>query len=453
METTCLSGSIQITERTNALLKSSFVTEYRGQTIVKGKGNLKTFFLRGHKDNKNPVEKPRYSVMMTVQDLDKVVYWNDPTKENEDGRAIALAYGADVSPRSPQSSRSNSFRNSVTKAIDVVRNVSLTQKSNRENSRTCNSPRQSRVRRTSTAAQNTKAFIELEENTETAKEEVFLDKRTVMFYVHGLTKPSGLFYDFEVSYRRRNRSNWFRFFRRSLVLMLFVKPCITVYQSYNLAQDNDYDKIDLIFWLNFALVSPTLIVFLLISFTKVFKRHEQLLSTIVVVIMAVFFNVESSFNSVGHGYLSAVALYQCHFSILPFLVRCCIGFGVVVMYLVTNLTDVATYFREDSVHGKSQAEDLKIWRNALYIFIFFGAQAWIVFNNEYKQRENHQRSLVLSRQQGKLVGEEQLVTKLLKNLLPEAIVMKLKASPSATVSICVQVFLFSSLTLDCRVFR
>jgi len=49
MESTGRPGRIQVTERTYNLMRDHFAFEDRGLTYVKGKGDMKTFFLVGHK--------------------------------------------------------------------------------------------------------------------------------------------------------------------------------------------------------------------------------------------------------------------------------------------------------------------------------------------------------------------------------------------------------------------
>ncbi len=49
MESTSERGRIQVTQRTEELLRNEFLLDERGSIQVKGKGQLTTFYLRGRK--------------------------------------------------------------------------------------------------------------------------------------------------------------------------------------------------------------------------------------------------------------------------------------------------------------------------------------------------------------------------------------------------------------------
>ncbi|KAL4100056.1 hypothetical protein PRIC1_007853 [Phytophthora ramorum] len=260
-----------------------------------------------------------------------------------------------------------------------------------------------------------------------------LTRTEVLFRVHGnrmglrgLTKEA---YEFEESYRVENRARWLHFLRLSVTVFLVLKPFLTLYQTIRLSTIRSFDESQLIFLLNFCIMYPVMLAFLLHTFSPTFSNWEQLASVIVISVVAVILCAESlATNSLGHAYMSALALYQCYFANVSFLIRVINGFEILALYLLANLL-VAPYFG-----WEVNATQLRVLRNALYIFMFFAGQAWVVFNSEFKQRINHYRDITLNSQKQKLVEEEARITKLLLNLLPETIVHKLKEDPQTTVA-------------------
>ncbi|KAG7397796.1 hypothetical protein PHYBOEH_000177 [Phytophthora boehmeriae] len=259
-----------------------------------------------------------------------------------------------------------------------------------------------------------------------------LTRTEVLFRVHGnrcfrtLTKEA---YEFEESYRVENRARWLRFLRLSITVFLMLKPCLTLYQTIRLSTTRSFEASQLIFTVNFCVLYPVMLGFVLHSFSPTFCTWEQLGSVVVVTVAAFVLCTESmATNSLGHAYMSALALYQCYFANVAFLLRVVNGFMILALYLATNLV-VAPYFG-----WEVDASRLRVLRNALYIFLFFAGQAWVVFNSEFKQRINHYRDITLNSQKQKLVEEEARITKLLLNLLPETIVHKLKEDPQTTIA-------------------
>ncbi|RLN48992.1 hypothetical protein BBJ28_00012920 [Nothophytophthora sp. Chile5] len=260
-----------------------------------------------------------------------------------------------------------------------------------------------------------------------------LTRTEVLLRVHGnrlgfsrITKEA---YEFEESYRIENRARWLRFLRLSISVFLVLKPFMTLYQTVRLSTLRSFAESQLIFSLNFCVMYPVMLAFLLQTFSPNFASWEQLETVGVIAIVAVVLCVESiATNSLGHAYMSALALYQCYFANISFLLRVLNGFEILALYLLTNLM-IAPY-----VGWEVDASRLRILRNALYIFLFFAGQAWVVFNSEFKQRINHYRDITLNSQKQKLVEEEARITKLLLNLLPETIVHKLKEDPQTTIA-------------------
>ncbi|ETI55212.1 hypothetical protein F442_02033 [Phytophthora nicotianae P10297] len=260
-----------------------------------------------------------------------------------------------------------------------------------------------------------------------------LTRTEVLFRVHGnrtrfrsLTKEA---FEFEESYRVENRARWMRFLRLSVTVFLVLKPFLTLYQSIRLSKVRSFEESGLIFLLNFCIMYPVMLAFLLQSFSPNFSNWEQFASVVVISVVAVILCTESLLtNSLGHAYMSALALYQCYFANVSFLLRVINGFEILALYLLANLL-LAPYFG-----WEINATQLRVLRNALYIFMFFAGQAWVVFNSEFKQRINHYRDITLNSQKQKLVEEEGRITKLLLNLLPETIVHKLKEDPQTTIA-------------------
>ncbi|KAG6972663.1 hypothetical protein JG688_00003888 [Phytophthora aleatoria] len=260
-----------------------------------------------------------------------------------------------------------------------------------------------------------------------------LTRTEVLFRVHGnrsgfrsLTKEA---YEFEESYRVENRARWLRFLRLSVAVFLVLKPFLTLYQTIRLSTIRSFGESQLIFFLNFCIMYPVMVAFLLQSFSPNFSHWEQVASVVVISVVAVILCTESLLtNSLGHAYMSALALYQCYFANVSFLLRVINGFEILALYLLANLL-IAPY-----LGWEINATQLRVLRNALYIFMFFASQAWVVFNSEFKQRINHYRDITLNSQKQKLVEEEARITKLLLNLLPETIVHKLKEDPQTTIA-------------------
>lgn len=258
-----------------------------------------------------------------------------------------------------------------------------------------------------------------------------LTRREVLLRVHGRWRDglSQEVFEFEESYRLENRARWLRFFRLSITVFLILKPFMTLYQTVRLSTTRSFAESHLIFLLNFGVMYPVCIAYLFYTFSPTFRDFEQSTSVSVTFIIAVVLCAESvAANSLGHAYMSVLALYQCYFSNVSFLLRVLLGFLILALYLLTNLV-IAPHFS-----WNSDTDQVRVGRNALYILIFFAGQAWVVFNSEFKQRINHYREITLNSQKQKLVEEEQRITKLLLNLLPETIVHKLKEDPEATIA-------------------
>lgn len=259
-----------------------------------------------------------------------------------------------------------------------------------------------------------------------------LTRLEVLLRVHGRRRPDGLSqeaFEFEESYRLENRARWLRFFRISITVFLVLKPFMTMYQIMRLASTRLFTESHLIFLLNFGVMYPVCISYLFYTFSPNFRAFEQSLSVSVTFVVAVVLCAESvAANSLGHAYMSVLALYQCYFANVSFLLRFILGFLILGLYLLTTLV-IAPEF-----NWSTDPDQMRVGRNALYIFIFFAGQAWVVFNSEFKQRINHYREITLNSQKQKLVEEEQRITKLLLNLLPETIVHKLKEDPEATIA-------------------
>lgn len=237
---------------------------------------------------------------------------------------------------------------------------------------------------------------------------------------------------FEESYISNNRVQWLRFVRLSIIFFLILKPFMTLYQTYRLTKCRAFTESWLIFIVNFVAMYPVTVAYLLYTFSPAFRDFEQLASVTVILTMGVVLCVESvAANSLGHAYLSVLALYQCYFANISFLLRVLNGFAILGMYIVANL-EIAPMIHSSS--STSAPEPFRVGRNALYIFLFFAGQAWVVFHSEFKQRINHFRDITLNSQKQKLVEEEARITKLLLNLLPETIVHKLKEDPEATIA-------------------
>ncbi|CCI11217.1 unnamed protein product [Albugo candida] len=240
-------------------------------------------------------------------------------------------------------------------------------------------------------------------------------------------------FEFEESYHFENRARWLRFLRISILIFILCKPLITFSQVLRLYKNRLFIHAQLVSAINLCVLYPFCVAFLLFTFSTSFREWEQLSIMILLFVVVVMMNGESVLtHSHGYAYLSIIALYQCYFANLSFLLRVCTGCFTVVLYLFTLLVMVPNDHFFNSVSAPSSPYG--VGRNALYIFIFFAAQAWAVFNSEFKQRINYYREMTLNAQKQKLIEEKARTKKLLSNLLPETIVEKLKEDPEATIA-------------------
>ena len=156
-----------------------------------------------------------------------------------------------------------------------------------------------------------------------------------------------------------------------------------------------------------------------------YSRHfqvlvrQELVTTVFLLTLIVVFNLEGLVLDWGHFYCSALALYQCHFSILRFPIRIALGCIILISYVSLKLWYVAQVMTTDD--NDDDARPL-VLRNGLYILIYFGAQAWVVFYSEVDQRINFHHSITVEHQAGKLTSEQSRVDQILRNLLPPSIV-------------------------------
>lgn len=259
-----------------------------------------------------------------------------------------------------------------------------------------------------------------------------LTRREMLFRVHRSVQHLEVLDEatqFEESYISSNRVRWLRFVRLSITVLLVCKPFMTLYQTIRLSSLRSFPESRIIFIINFCVMYPVATIYLLFTFSPSFRAWEQVSSVALILVVGVVLCAECiAANSLGHAYMSVLALYQCYFANISFLLRTLNGFAILALYLVANL-EVAPYFR-----WSIGASETRIFRNALYILLYFAGQAWVVFNSEFKQRINHYRDITLNSQKQKLVEEEGRITKLLLNLLPETIVHKLKEDPEATIA-------------------
>ncbi|KAE9341130.1 hypothetical protein PF008_g10783 [Phytophthora fragariae] len=174
----------------------------------------------------------------------------------------------------------------------------------------------------------------------------------------------------------------------------------------------------LIFLLTFCIMYPVMLAFLLHTFSPTFRSWEQLDSVLVISVVAVILCMESLATN-------SLALYQCYFANVSFLLRVINGFDILVLYLVANLLIVpcfgwevnATQLRVCATRCTSSCSS----RPGVGRFQL-GVQA----ARQPLPRHHAQKQ--------KLVEEEARITKLLLNLLPETIVRKLKEDPQTTIA-------------------
>lgn len=250
-----------------------------------------------------------------------------------------------------------------------------------------------------------------------------LTQRNVFFSING---APGL----ERMYREANEKQWMKFFRTTLLLVAVCKPVQIMYWANTLLERRQFESVNFLFVLNICITMPVCVCFVLFTFTDMFFKFRQLSSMALVLLIAAIWNIESSIvlQSRGYALISPIVLYQCYFYMLACVLRCVAALLILIMYLVCNI------FLSNWIAEASPAAEVQLYmRNAFYIALFFVPQMWVVFTSEFNQRINHFRDLVLHAQQAKLLEEQNRVDKLLRNLLPESIVIQLKTTPEATV--------------------
>ncbi|EQC32922.1 hypothetical protein SDRG_09452 [Saprolegnia diclina VS20] len=440
MESTNLPGHIQLTEATHDAIKHAYVTEHRGTIPVKGRGDMQTYFLRGHQEG---VPRQAQPVMILA-----------PTVVLTNPSSIVNAKPGAVAPLDPAAPRG-----SVAKIPDLSKRTLnaigygapptevegrtafmklLRKKSSSSSmlmtlppSRDLVSEHKQNTLRESTAAFYTPENVAAPSGTDaTALMELPADmtKRNVFFYIN--TDNT-----LELMYRKENEKRWMRFFRASILLCILVKPVQAMYSSVALLNGRQFQAANILFIINICCTMPVCSCFLLFTFTETFLKYRQLSSVVVLLLISAFWNTELiAMQSRGYAYISTLVLYQCHFSMLAFVFRFMAALVILVMYLVANIALSSAIVPGQTASESSRDMLLLCLRNAFYVIIFFVPQIWVVFTCEFKERVNHFRDLVLNAQQVKLVEEQNRVDKLLRNLLPESIVNQLKASPEVTIA-------------------
>ncbi|RHY27866.1 hypothetical protein DYB32_009703 [Aphanomyces invadans] len=433
MESTNLPGHIQMTEWTANALKDDYVMELRGTITVKGRGEMQTFFLQNRKEGTAvimapilvpnqpapvippiPVASPKSIVRMSMVRA-SVVHEVLPSPDTQARDAIMkLIPTSDASIKLRSATRRHNL-SSVPRADNMKE----------EDEDQLDLPDEIDMSTSADVVPLPSALMGLPEG---------LTKRNLCLSIHAT-------HTFERLYRAENEKGGLRFLRYSICLGGAMKVLVmTMYQTLSLLQVRDFAGSQFLFVINICITFPTLVLSLLFTFTPAYKQYQQISTLAMVLFMSLILNVEAvATTGKGHIYYSVFAMYQCHFSILSFSLRLFVGFFILVMYLVTFMIIEDSPFKyvpAPDANGKVVswwlANGMVYLRNALYIFVFLGAQTWVVFNMEYKQRINHFRDLVLNTQQQKLLEEQDRVSKLLLNLLPETIVMQLKTSPEKT---------------------
>ncbi|KAI9993219.1 hypothetical protein PInf_015290 [Phytophthora infestans] len=442
---------IQITEATHNAIYHKFHTALRGKVFVKGRGEMDTYILRGKggyivppasvvtreqgtsdvvvdPSPSTPTSGRRRTTRLPVSNINAIpehtkTDTSDTTKSNPSEETLAPLPTTSKTPNARQPRRTSRLGalDAANKQKTMADLLSLAPAAGRKPSimQLPEGTKLPPIPDTSMASSPPQSLLALADQPPSPSAPSRLAQRRgtchnhdatkgltrteVLFRVHGnrpgfrsLTKEA---FEFEESYRVENRARWLRFLRLSVTVFLVLKPFLTLYQTIRLSTVRSFDESQLIFLLNFCIMYPVMLAFLLHSFSPAFSNYEQVASVVVVWVVAMILCTESLLtNSLGHAYMSALALYQCYFANVSFLLR------------------------------------LRVLRNALYIFMFFAGQAWVVFNSEFKQRINHYRDITLNSQKQKLVEEEARITKLLLNLLPETIVHKLKEDPQTTIA-------------------
>ncbi|RHY94080.1 hypothetical protein DYB35_007354 [Aphanomyces astaci] len=440
MESTNLPGHIQMTEWTANALKDDYVMELRGTITVKGRGDMLTYFLQNRKDGTAVIMAPILVPTAPPSSIVAVPAALPPPKPLQRMSMVRASVVHEVMP-SPDAEA----RNAIMKLIPTS-DASLKLRSATRRHNMSSIPRVGSVHEEGELGDGD--LLNIQDEVDMSAAEVVPLPSALMGLPEGLTKRNLCLSihansSFEKLYRAENEKGGLRFLRYSIFLGGAMKVLVmTMYQTLSLLQARAFDDSQFLFFINICITFPTLVLSLLFTFTPGYTRYRQIATLTMVLFMSVILNVEAVATAgKGHIYYSVFAMYQCHFSILSFSLRLFVGLFIFAMYLVTFM------IIEDPPHlfipvVDAQGKASSYWdsngigylRNALYIFVFLGAQTWVVFNMEYKQRINHFRDLVLNAQQQKLLEEQDRVSKLLLNLLPETIVMQLKTSPEQTIA-------------------
>ncbi|RHY01246.1 hypothetical protein DYB36_010370, partial [Aphanomyces astaci] len=422
MESTNLPGHIQMTEWTANALKDDYVMELRGTITVKGRGDMLTYFLQNRKDGTAVIMAPILVPTAPPSSIVAVPAALPPPKPLQRMSMVRASVVHEVMP-SPDAEA----RNAIMKLIPTS-DASLKLRSATRRHNMSSIPRVGSVHEEGELGDGD--LLNIQDEVDMSAAEVVPLPSALMGLPEGLTKRNLCLSihansSFEKLYRAENEKGGLRFLRYSIFLGGAMKVLVmTMYQTLSLLQARAFDDSQFLFFINICITFPTLVLSLLFTFTPGYTRYRQIATLTMVLFMSVILNVEAVATAgKGHIYYSVFAMYQCHFSILSFSLRLFVGLFIFAMYLVTFM------IIEDPPHlfipvvdaqGKAStywdSNGIGYLRNALYIFVFLGAQTWVVFNMEYKQRINHFRDLVLNAQQQKLLEEQDRLVQFLNDM-------------------------------------
>ncbi|KAG9402216.1 Nitrogen permease regulator 2 [Aphanomyces cochlioides] len=438
MESTNLPGHIQMTEWTAEALKDEYEMELRGTIPVKGRGEMQTYFLQGRKEGTPIIMAPIRLPAQPLTNSQSVVL---PPRQTGKMSMVRSNIVQEVLP-----SQGMQARDAIMKLIPSTGETSVRMRSSTRRHNVSSSLQREPMLQEENGDEEIMPTVQ--EGDTTSIVEVVPLPSALMGLPEGLTKRNLVLsihatHSFEKLYRYENDKGWLRFLRYSIFLGGVMKVLVmTMYQTLSLLQVRDFNNAQFLFYVNICVTLPVVALSLLFTFVPKFDQVKQIATFLMMIFMSMVLNIEAvATGGKGHIYYSVFAMYQCHFSILSFSLRLVVGLYIFAMYLITFMViiDPPDKFQPTiDATGKLttwwDASGIVYARNALYIFVFLGANTWVVFNMEYKQRINHFRDLVLNAQQQKLLEEQDRVSKLLLNLLPETIVLQLKTAPEKTIA-------------------
>jgi hypothetical protein len=240
----------------------------------------------------------------------------------------------------------------------------------------------------------------------------------------------------EEEFQFDSQPGWIGFIRTSIVLALGVMLLFLVSDRVNNYLYSDVEPTLLI--IRYGVASPILIGFLGLTYLRIFRESwwfTQVSTSLVILAVGVCIIATSVVGGQpGYGLLALYLVYCLNFSIVALLLRV-----VVLTILVVGFTVASSI--QSAALGRSSSTGIFF----AYLLLFTISECIPVFQREHTIRQNFLRKSLIKKEQRDLAIEQARSNKLLENLLPPVIVIRLRAAnrqliadtfENVTVSFC-----------------